>query len=349
MIEIGAGNGYWAKLLQIRGVDIIPYDIHPKPKHFWTTVFQGTPNVISNPEFINRNLLLCFPDEQESIAFECLELFQGEYIIHIGETIHNGTFGGVPQAPFGRTTSGDFQLALSATFHCVLVADLQMKLPYSNDCISVWRRTKFVIGRLPLVNNETSSLPQQLTKNKVNLPINTTKNDNTEAVEFISMEELEKMRNPPVVSSSIPKSTKQSNNRSMGSDVSKSASISLPNTNNSSSYQDSSDCVSFISIKELEKLRGEEKLSADRIVVSTTKTHARKGTKELGSKTMSTINTKTLSSNKKEIEKQSREAKLDRQYYESDEKRWAHIPSNERLPIDRAAPYLQHLLDFRED
>ena len=40
----------------------------------------------------------------------------------------------------------------------------------------------------------------------------------------------------------------------------------------------------------------------------------------------------------------SREAELDIQYEEAPDKRWASIPRNERLPCDRAAPCLAHLL-----
>ena len=40
----------------------------------------------------------------------------------------------------------------------------------------------------------------------------------------------------------------------------------------------------------------------------------------------------------------AREAALDRQYSETDDKLWACVHPSERLPVDRAAPCLQHLL-----
>mmetsp|Transcript_7307 Transcript_7307/g.6553 ORF Transcript_7307/g.6553 Transcript_7307/m.6553 type:complete len:117 (+) Transcript_7307:1-351(+) len=78
---------------------------------------------------------------------KCLQHFKGEYIIHVGEMITTGgTLSGTPQAPFGRTTSADFQVKLAESFHCLLVAPIP-RYPFSNDTISVWKRTTFVKGR----------------------------------------------------------------------------------------------------------------------------------------------------------------------------------------------------------
>ena len=49
-----------------------------------------------------------------------------------------------------RTSSAEFQIALQANFHCLLVAELDMKLPYGKDCISVWKRTNYVRGRVTM-------------------------------------------------------------------------------------------------------------------------------------------------------------------------------------------------------
>ena len=52
---------------------------------------------------------------------------------------------GPPQSAFGRTSSADFQLELSETFHCLMKINLP-RFPFSNDCLSVWKRTNFVEG-----------------------------------------------------------------------------------------------------------------------------------------------------------------------------------------------------------
>ncbi len=151
LIEIGSGKGYWAKLLQNRGVDIIGYDKFTggkNPDNF-TKIKEGGPEKLLDDVANNRNLFLCYPDEAESIAIVCLENYTGEYIIHVGELMCNttGTMAGPPVAPYGRTTSAEFQITLPEQFHCLLIANLSLRYPYSKDCISVWKRTEYVAGK----------------------------------------------------------------------------------------------------------------------------------------------------------------------------------------------------------
>ena len=49
---------------------------------------------------------------------------------------------------FCRTSSAEFQVALQEQFHCILIANLELKLPYGKDTISVWKRTKYVPARI---------------------------------------------------------------------------------------------------------------------------------------------------------------------------------------------------------
>ena len=39
-------------------------------------------------------------------------------------------------------------MALQEQFHCILIANLELKLPYGKDTISVWKRTKYVPARI---------------------------------------------------------------------------------------------------------------------------------------------------------------------------------------------------------
>ena len=90
LIEIGCGKGYWASLLQERGVDIIPID-QEGFDDAWTKITLGNPDSLSKSIAKGRNLFLCYPDEAESMAIECLKRFTGDYIIHVGELIHFGS------------------------------------------------------------------------------------------------------------------------------------------------------------------------------------------------------------------------------------------------------------------
>lgn len=153
LIEIGAGKGYWASLLLNRGVDILAFDKigggegGQNDDSNWTEVKKGGPKLLAKPKYAGRNLFLCYPDEGSSMSIKCLEHFTGDYIVHVGELMNmGGTISGAPQAPFGRTTSAEFTVALAETFHCLLKASIP-RLPFSNDCITVWKRTQWVEGR----------------------------------------------------------------------------------------------------------------------------------------------------------------------------------------------------------
>lgn len=78
LVEIGAGKGYWAKLLRDKGADIIAFDKDVASEdELWTEVMTGTPEVLSTKIASNRSLFLCYPDESESMAIECLTRFTG--------------------------------------------------------------------------------------------------------------------------------------------------------------------------------------------------------------------------------------------------------------------------------
>ena len=149
LIEIGAGNGYWAFMLRQMGVDILAFDKYVNSKTTFTKVEKGGTEKLSQKKVsAGRTLFLCYPDEMESIASTCLDNFEGDTIIHVGELmVGAGTAFGHPQSPFGRTSSSDFQVMLSEQFHPLLIRNLENRLPYSKDCISVWRRTRYVKGK----------------------------------------------------------------------------------------------------------------------------------------------------------------------------------------------------------
>ena len=92
IVEIGAGTGYWAWLLQQCGVHVMPFDSAPPSKganpyrHVkeWTTVHEGAPQTLQMfaP---NWTLLLSWPPYSESFGADCLKSFKGDKVIFIGE------------------------------------------------------------------------------------------------------------------------------------------------------------------------------------------------------------------------------------------------------------------------
>lgn len=102
VVEIGAGDGYWAGLVEAAGGDVLAFDIaaagaagnSAKDKQMISrkgrgelahvkgpVVAAGGPEVLLRPECVGRALVLCYPDEyefnDESLGNACLDTFQG--------------------------------------------------------------------------------------------------------------------------------------------------------------------------------------------------------------------------------------------------------------------------------
>jgi len=67
LVEIGAGRGYWAMLLQNIGCDIVPYDkFTSKQKkqdknHNWTFIRNGGPEVLLDAEMTEKTCSFVIP------------------------------------------------------------------------------------------------------------------------------------------------------------------------------------------------------------------------------------------------------------------------------------------------
>ena len=87
VVEIGAGLGYWARMLTARGVDVHAYDIAPEGNNWcegepWHPVAVGGPELAG--EYPSRTLLLCWPP-MTSMAAEAVNAYRGDTIVYIGE------------------------------------------------------------------------------------------------------------------------------------------------------------------------------------------------------------------------------------------------------------------------
>jgi hypothetical protein len=146
IIEIGCGKKFWGSLIEQQyHSEAIGFDSYVSKKT-WSEVLRGGPEVLLEEKYHQHTLFLCYPDEQESMAISCLENYTGEYVVHVGELLSTGATLSYPQAPWGRTSSPEFQIALAEEFHCILTASIP-RFPFSNDCISVWKRTQWVHGK----------------------------------------------------------------------------------------------------------------------------------------------------------------------------------------------------------
>ena len=90
IVEIGAGNGYWAYLIDKLGGDIVAYDKY-KPLentefHYdkeWFNVQEGGPEKVI--EHSDRTLLLVWPPYEGALARQCLKNYTGSTLIYVGE------------------------------------------------------------------------------------------------------------------------------------------------------------------------------------------------------------------------------------------------------------------------
>ncbi len=97
IIEVGAGTGYWAKLLNDAGVDVIAYDLNPAfpgslendefpyIKLFYE-VLEADAKVAG--KYPDRSLLLVWPPYKTSMAFDALIAYGdagGQDLIYVGE------------------------------------------------------------------------------------------------------------------------------------------------------------------------------------------------------------------------------------------------------------------------
>ncbi|KAL9183765.1 hypothetical protein ACHAXT_004621 [Thalassiosira profunda] len=175
IVEVGCGaNAYWARWMHAQGgVDVVGLDVSldqggkigggkqsKKAKNkggesaSGLIIRQGGPNALSEDAELRdsgRTLFLCYPDEEynqtdeedeeapTSMAAACLEHFAGDTIIHVGE-LYGDTLS-MEQAPFGRSSSGEFQARLAAEYHCILKMSMSNWL-HVRDTLSVWKRSQ---------------------------------------------------------------------------------------------------------------------------------------------------------------------------------------------------------------
>ncbi len=103
IIEIGAGNGYWAYMLKQMGTDVLAFDkyppddaLYPFVNHSdnmwfdeqWYDVQKG--DALKAGHYPNRTLFLCWPQPQSTMATEALQAYKragGHTVVFIGDMI----------------------------------------------------------------------------------------------------------------------------------------------------------------------------------------------------------------------------------------------------------------------
>lgn len=136
LIQFDSGTAYWSYLMKKQSINIVAHDVI-ESKDRWTEILPNGPKYLLDDVNNGRNLFLCHPESSSEslvIAMECLNYYNGNFIIHVGDL----------DSPNYDDDVVEFSQAIKSSFHCLLRANLSVRLPWTNDCISVWKRTAFV-------------------------------------------------------------------------------------------------------------------------------------------------------------------------------------------------------------
>jgi hypothetical protein len=121
IVEIGAGTGYWARLLSDRGADVIAYDLWPPPSRrnayfagakTWFPVERGDEHVVAR--HAERTLLMVWPTWNEAwpgVAAAEFHAAGGQMIVYVGDGP-----GSVTGDSVLHTLLGEYGPCLACTF-----------------------------------------------------------------------------------------------------------------------------------------------------------------------------------------------------------------------------------------
>jgi hypothetical protein len=89
IVEIGAGSGYWASLLQKNGAKVLAYDKFPKDNKYnftkkYTKIEKAGEEILKEIDS-SYSLLLSWPNYDNDFAHNALKIFKGQTVIYIGE------------------------------------------------------------------------------------------------------------------------------------------------------------------------------------------------------------------------------------------------------------------------
>jgi hypothetical protein len=142
VVELGAGTGYWARLLHDRGVDVVAYDLDPPPaaanRWFagtepWHPIEHGDEQAASR--HADRTLLLVWPTRGEIWPADAVEGFHragGTTLVYVGE------------GPGGRCGDERFHALLGAIDHCYACEYGLTDAACTCDAIAVWSEVRSV-------------------------------------------------------------------------------------------------------------------------------------------------------------------------------------------------------------
>lgn len=142
VVEVGAGTGYWAKLLRGRGVDVAAFDIEPAPSRQnpwfadtqpWHPVHCDDHSVAGR--YPDRTLLIVWPTKNEIWPAAAVEQYHdsgGVCVVYVGE------------GPGGRTGDDVFHALLGELTTCAQCRYGSTTSPCICGVTAQWERTETI-------------------------------------------------------------------------------------------------------------------------------------------------------------------------------------------------------------
>jgi hypothetical protein len=85
ILEVCAGNGFWAKLLSHAGASVVATDGAPVLQAAWVPVEVAEAEGAVRRHTECRALLLCWPPFKDACAFKALRSFDGDLVVYVGD------------------------------------------------------------------------------------------------------------------------------------------------------------------------------------------------------------------------------------------------------------------------
>jgi hypothetical protein len=162
VLEMGTGSGYWASLLQARGVQVEPRGLNPPDAACSNTYFcrqftrvrKGDERLAADARYADHALLLVWPYSRADAALDtsepgpwdarAVEHFTGRVVVHVGSLPGAQGEAGVSRAAPGRESlavMSSTALARALRAHFVLERTVETPdWPLCADELTIWRR-----------------------------------------------------------------------------------------------------------------------------------------------------------------------------------------------------------------
>ena len=135
ILEVGAGSGYWAKLISeygaITALDTKEDNNYNKLDYYYYPIQKvNQKDLLSTVKSSKETLFLCWPPYKSSFAYDVLKAYQGDTFIYVGED------------RYGCTANEKFHKLLENKYRMIETVEIPQWYGL-HDNLSIWKNTLF--------------------------------------------------------------------------------------------------------------------------------------------------------------------------------------------------------------